>query len=555
MIQKLVTFEGGLSTKIEPHLIGRNEGVICENVNLESGSLRPLSNFYLETTATGKYVHNFEGTFVFNEDADDDRFYVEYGNRLYWTNAGYGDYGLMRYDGTNAGVNAEAPNPLNNTQLAYILINESSSVTGFLTTGASYVYAFTIVDTDGIESTPLFKDGVDVVSGKNSMELKITKANMATLQSAHPDMAGINIYRQGGDNPTFNLIVESLTPLSDGVTSDATYYYWHDVTADIDVSRIELTTFNNNPPPAELDMLIENLGVFWGAVGKNVYFSAGGAPEFWGALDYVSLDEPCTGLGKFAESIIAFTRTSAYKIDGYNKDNIVRTKLPFNQGCVNKNTITNIDAYLVWASMNGICIFDGSSIQVVSKKQIAWDEFARVGDLTFEDFGEAKWNSGLGYEINYSIGYQDKYFGIFNNGVLVLDLSNGVKFSTINLTNVEALMFSKFDNMLYMIQYNGEDYNVLSYEGARNEPLDAVWKTGRLSDGEGTVQLKHYRDICVDGNPSSINIYVDNVLRYSVVGKNKFKLPSGLFGKDIQFEITTNNEIRSIKYEYAVLKM
>lgn len=553
MIQKLITFEGGLSTKIEPHLIGRNEGVICENVNLESGSLRPLNNFFNEEIASGKYVHNYNGTFVSNTSSSDERFYVEYGGRLYWSNGGYGTYGLMRYAGTNAGVDAEAPSPLTNTQLGYISINESVSSAGFLTTGASYIYAFTVVDTDGIESTPLFKTGVDITADKSSMKLMISHTNMALIQAAHPDMAGISIYRTGGDNPTFNLVADALTPTSEGVTDDGTNYIWYDVSADIDVSRIELTTFNNNPPPVDLDMLIENMGTFWGAVDNKVYFSRTGAPEFWGALDYVVLDEPCTGLGKFSESIIAFTRTSAYRIDGYNKDNITRIKLPFNQGCVNKNTITNIDAFLVWASMNGICIYDGASIQVVSKKQIAWDEFARLGDLTYDDFGETKWNAGLGYEIQYSVGYQDKYFGVFNNGVLVLDLSNGVRFSTIYLENVEALMFSKFDNMLYFIQYNGTNYNLLAYEGAGGY-LDATWKTGRITDGEGTIQIKHYRDVCVDGNPLTVAIYIDGTLRYSVAGRNKFKLPQGLFGKDIQFEVTTDSEMRSIKYEYSVLK-
>lgn len=553
MIQKLITFEGGLSTKIDPHLIGRNEGVICENVNLESGTLKPLNSFFQEDTVDGKYVHNYNGTFVSNSSASDERFYAEYGGRLYWTNGNYGTYGLMRYDGTNAGVDAEAPNPLSEIELGYISINEAATIFGFLTVGASYTYAFTIVDSDGIESSPLFKTGVDITADKSSMKLMISHTHMTSIQAAHPDMVGINIYRTGGDNPTFNIVANSLTPSSKGVFDDGTNYIWYDFTADIDVSRIELTTFNNNPPPARLDMLIENMGTFWGAVDNKVYFSRTGAPEFWGALDYIVLDEPCTGLGKFADAIIAFTRISAYRIDGYNKDNISKIKLPFNQGCVNKNTITNIDVYLLWASMNGICVYDGSSIQVISKKQIAWNEFARLGDFTYNDFVGTKWDAGRGYEIQYSVGFQDKYFGVFSGGIFVLDLSNGIKFSTVYLENVESLMFSKFDNMLYFIQKNGTNYNMLAYGGSNNH-LNATWKTGRLTDGEGTIQIKHYRDVYVDGNPLSVSVYIDGVLRYSVTNKNKFKLPQGMFGKDIQFKIVTNTEIGSLKYEYSILK-
>ena len=53
MISELLTFNGGLSTKTSPHLITKNEGIICENVDLESGTLKPFSSLEFISTING----------------------------------------------------------------------------------------------------------------------------------------------------------------------------------------------------------------------------------------------------------------------------------------------------------------------------------------------------------------------------------------------------------------------------------------------------------------------------------------------------------------------
>ena len=555
-IQQIITFDGGLSTKKSPHLIARNEGIGCENVNLEKGSLYPLSTPTYVDNVEGKHIYIQNDVIINNTVATDDRFYDTYGGRLYWSNADYGTYGLMRYNDTDAGIDAEAPTGLSATELGYILVNESSAVEGFLTQGADYVYAFTIVDSDGIESVPQFKNGVSPTAAKNSMELKITHANWTTIQANHPDMAGINIYRTGGDNPTFNLLMDALNETAEGVVDDLTNYLWYDKTADIDVSRIELYTFENTPPPTSLDMLIEVNGTMWGSDGKKVYFSRTGSPEYWGILDYVTLDKDCTGIGKFGNSVIAFTKTSAYIINGSTRDDVSIERLPFNQGCVNKHSVVNIDAYLVWTSLNGICVFNGSTVDVLTKKTISWDEFGRLGNLTYDDYlsTTTKWDSSAGFDIQYAIGWQDKYYGVFNGGVMVLDVADGLKVSSIAIENVQSVAINGNDNLLYVVVLNddGTTYDV-KYLSEHEEKMTATWTTGRLAD-QSTDLVKHYRDVELDGMPLTVSVYVEGVLKKTYSNTKQFKLPAGCFGRDIQFTITTQNEIRSLKYEYSVKK-
>lgn len=558
-ISELVTFDGGLSTKKSQHLIGRNEGIICQNVNLEKGTLYPLSALQFVKTVNGRHVYSKDGEIVSNQALLDDRFYAEFGGRLYWTNDGYAN-GLMRQDSSlpnpDVGVIAEPPLPLSDVEVSQITMAYDSSVNGNLTESGIYTYAFTIVDNQGVESEPkILSPNVDLVNKDNaSIKMTISLANFTAWQTAHPTMDSINIYRTGGDNPTFNLIAESMSPTNPMVTTDSTNAYWHDVIADIDVSRIELTAFNNTPPPDNLDMLVELKGTMWATFGKRVYFSRTGSPEFWSPLDFITLNKECTGLGKIGDSIVAFTKTSAYLINGYNRDNVSVTRLPFNQGCISKHSVANMDAYLVWASMNGICIFDGASIQVITKNILSWDEFGRLGNATYDSFSDSdKWSSGSGFDLVYGTSYESKYYGVYNNGMMILDLSNGIKVSTMLIENIVAVSYNYEDNFLYAVVDNFDGtFDVYSQMNGET-PATATWKTGRISEGSTNIR-KHYRRIEMDGTPEKVIVFVDGEKVYEITNQGKFFLPSSVTGRDIQFEIETSSEIRGLKYEYTPLK-
>lgn len=551
-ISELVKFDGGLSTKTSAHLIARNEGVVCENVNLEKGVLAPLSSLQFIKNVNGKHIVSYEDTIISSQAESDDRFYDEYGGRLYWTDSGYGSYGLMKYNDTDIGVNAEAPDAYPIAD-APVTVSEETDY-GQLTAGAIYTYALTIVDSSGIESEPVFLDPI-TMSNQNNKSIKIC-VDSTQIDTYLPSGSSVNIYRQGGANPTFNLVVEDMSPTHPEVFTDGNSFCWLDKIADIDVSRIELTTFENTPPTDGLDMLIEVSGTFWGASGKRVFFAKTGSPEFWGTLDYVLLDKECTGLGKFGDAIVAFTRTSAYLISGYSKDTVVSKRLPFNQGCINKHSVVNIDAYLLWTSMNGICLFDGSNIQVLTKKTLAWDEFGRLGNSTYTEFDNtaSKWASDLGFDIKYAVGYQDKYYGAFNGGIVVLDLSEGLKVSTIATPEVEALAINHEDNMLYVVVSGESDtYDIYGLIDSDSK-MEATWRTSKLTDGSVNA-TKHYTSVEIEGEPNSVEVFVDGNSIFTCTQQNRFRLPAGIFGKEIQFEIKTTGEVRGLKYEYSMLKV
>ncbi len=83
--------------------------------------------------------------------------------------------------------------------------------------------------------------------------------------------------------------------------------------------------------------------------------------------------------------------------------------------------------------------------------------------------------------------------------------------------------------------------------------MSATWKTSRLSDASTNIR-KHYRDVTLEAMPVSVEVFIDGVSVKVYNNRQSFKLPAGSFGKDIQFEIVTVNEIRSLKYEYSEMK-
>ena len=523
MTSKLLLFSGGLQTKIAPHLVESTKALECINVDLDKGSIYPYGEWEASTdVATGNRPFYFDSTLITNSDATDNRSYATFGNRLYWSNGSFTAYGLMRWNGTT-GVNAVPPTV---TSYGALTLTPTGS-NGAL--NETYAYVYTVIDTDGIESipsdvyytTPVNQD-VSITIGADTVTETVSKRR---------------IYRTGGSNPTFNLIAELDSPT-------LTYT---DNTRDLDVSRIELTTFDNYAPPTDLDNLIECNATMWGSVGDRVYFSRNGQPEFWNPLDYVVLNEDCTGIGKFRDFIIAFTAGDAYIISGYTRDNIAIEKLPYNEGCLNHRSIANVSEYLIWTSKNGVCSFDGSNIEILTRNILSWTDRATIGDGKFDDFSYT-FDADVGYLVKYALGVRGKYYAIHQNGISIINISDGVIVSNVYLENAESLYYRYDEGTINAID---KDFNIWMFNRQISN-LEAVWKTPEIQD-DGYHILKHYRRVKLDNVAESIKVTIDNKDVFTSNNVKEFYLPSGCIGRYIQFTITTTTEIRSLRYEYGVV--
>lgn len=539
MKKSLIVFNGGLQTKIDPHLVQPNQAIECINVDLDKGSIHPVKGVTQEQVVNGIYILQEDSVIISNSNPLDERSYARFGTRVYWTNGSYditsddsyspnniGLAGLFRWDATlGKGIEAAAPvAPDGTVGLA------SSAANGAL--NGTYVYTYTYVDTDGIESAP---SGYYSIGINNKDSITIT---ISTETNAPTDFSFRRLYRSGGANPTFNLVAE-ITGLS-----------YVDNTRDIDVSRIELSTISNSAPPTNMKYLVENNGTMWSAVGDKLHFSVNGHPEYWSPLDYVKLNDDITGIGKFADNIVVLTRADAYMVTGYDRDSIAVTKLPYREGCVNHRSISNVGDYLVWVSKNGVCVFNGSSVSVASRNLLSWNDLARADDYTWDSLS-AKFDANLGYDVIDSIAFQGNYYGVFSGGVGVLKLVDNVVASVIAVDNAKSIYYDDINNFITVVCDDDGTFNAKSVNTNSSAHTEAIWTTGHIVDGDYNDK-KQYRRLKFDDTPVSITVYTNNK-EFTVDGKKEFFLPTGFIGNYIQIKITTTNTINSCTYEYGVL--
>lgn len=76
-------FNGGLNTRVLPHLINQNEALRCKNVDTSKGSLVPFKKHKPLGRQVKDNIYNFKGKWI---DSDEDRDYVEFQERLYYSN-------------------------------------------------------------------------------------------------------------------------------------------------------------------------------------------------------------------------------------------------------------------------------------------------------------------------------------------------------------------------------------------------------------------------------------------------------------------------------------
>lgn len=519
MFTEIKVFNGGINNMAAAHLIDRNQGIYISNAEIEGGELISARS----PKATGAALVGNSIVYYKAKDqivaSAEDRFYVEWAGMLYWSNA----VGVLkRYDG------------ITTLNIGSHVAPASAPTIAALNAGlldGDYTYAITYTHNDLFESPP--SPFVAVTVSKKKVDLTFT--DTAPVGATYR-----NVYRAGGLNPTFNFVAR--VPVATNTYSDNIH--------DFDISRKELTTYNSDPAPTNLDMLIEVQGTFFGAVGNKVHFSKEGQPEYWSDYNFVTLPKAITGLGVFGSGVIAFTESEMYMITGSNINNISLNRMPFGYGCKNKRTVKNIEGRLIWVSSlddkDVICVYDGSGVTIVNKVD-KYINAATIGNLSYDNFGDDTYDA-YNFEINNAIVSNHRYCLFLNGRTVIADFTNGLKIYYMTET-VEAA-YSK-NNDLFVVK-GGLVYEYLpSFSIYRN----IVYRMGDFDNGDATT-TKSYRSIKINAiGKYKIHIFVDdeNIMQLET---SKDFLPSGSRGKMISFLIESNGyaKIRSISYEYDILK-
>jgi hypothetical protein len=329
-IYHVSNFADGMNEVIAPQLLAETQAQLLLDANVISGKIRAVPQGELT---------EFDSPLDLLHYGNSSRSVVKWYDRYYWS-----DNEKLTYGGNIENLGVPYPDDL-------LQFRKEKDPQGF--TG-KYKYAVTFVNKNGWESAPGKLDEYYV-------EIELIGEHAILFCPDFPKgIKYAKIYRTMDNGADFFCIGE--VEESGGSFIDR----MDDITASM---QERLNTFEDLPPPANGKFLTEAGGVFFLAVGSNLYFSKLGNPHAWSPLNFIGIGDVITGICAEFQGVLVFTQNSTCRVIGADvPESITKIDIPSQQGCVNYKTISHLANFPVWLSNDGICIWDGSNITIASMR-------------------------------------------------------------------------------------------------------------------------------------------------------------------------------------------
>lgn len=378
----------GIAPKISDRLLADSSAVTARNARLLSGELRGFRE--------PEILHGFDGGEGSNDfptvlpdpikyayralKSDGTEVWMAFGNadvdvakgplvndsyeRYYWT----GEEAYVAYlpiDDIVAGdapLRLGVPGPTAAPSIAVV------GGVGDIETRA-YVYTFVnILGEEGAPSPVVQADGPNDASWDLSA-LEVTGTDMTN----RADLEFKNIYRTvTGENSVQYFFVEQIAL--------ATATYSDTIANEVTVQNSILSSYAWTPPPDALVGLIAHpAGFLAGFVGRDLYFSEPYRPHAWPVQYQLSLEYDIVGLSIYSNMLVVMTQSKPYFIAGSNPLSMSPIKSPSIETCLSKGSIAATIQGVLYASPNGIVLFNESGPQIITSPIMTneeWDDFS-----------------------------------------------------------------------------------------------------------------------------------------------------------------------------------
>lgn len=472
-------YTGGMNEVLAPSLLGENTASLLYNADIESGKISsvklpkqlPVSN----PESLGHY-------------GKINRSVVMLYGRIYWS---INDTLIGPYYGGDEENYLGLPYPEYDKDVIFTLQPEGEL-------SGNYKYCVTYVNANGFESAPGSLTDYErlFVFENNYMDI--------TVSWQDERISYAKIYRTQGGGADFYCIGEIRT-------SGETFT---DKMSDYSLVGLEpLSSTDNYPPPDRGKYLCESGNVFFVAVDSTLYFSKQGDPHSWPKLNYVGFDDIITGIVPEFQGILVFTVNNAYRITGAdNAETLIKSLLPGNQGCVNYKTISQISNSPIWLSNDGICVWNGESINVISKQVLNTNRL----------------------QVTKAVSANDCYYLFLKDGAILYDHRNGGVFRKLDFTCDYAWYDGETD-VLYL-QSSG-----LIYGWGQGELGVYHYVTGYIGVPESEYTFVREVILTIDGM-AEVTLLNEGTEVFSVKleksGRHRLKLPYTTFGRYFQLKIS-----------------
>lgn len=494
-------FNGGINNRLDPSLLRSNEAVELINVDTTSNALVSHKDYLFDGSEARGYFYLFQDRWV---NSYLERSYVEYNNKLYFTEA----LGKpQKFDGTTT-KNLGIERPINAPLIA--IAGGGSPVIPVGTWQYVYTYYNSI---DDVESAPSEVSAELVLAS-------ISRINITNLlPSPDPQVDKIRVYRIGPDITEFLMVVEL----------PATSTTYTDNIATTDLTRV-LDSQNNAPALLGAKYLIEAYGIFFYAIDSKVYFSLQGKPDYWPSEQYILFNRPVTGLLLSSEGVLVFGANRVDIIYGTKVQEFLKREVTSNIGCVSHYSGKTVKGRPIWLSNEGFCTVSNGVVTNVSRASLGKQTFSIVNTAIYDDTYWVCLTDGSLLCIDYRFGD----FGDFAFKKYTL---------TKPLVNIYA------DGTLFGV-VDG-DKLVKLFEGG----YLSFHYTSPVFIEESYAETKLYNNIYVKFNGTfTFQVLIDGafVASYALTGDSYKELnvpEEKQRGNSIQFDITGTGTIHEIEYK------
>ena len=495
-------FSGGMNDWVDPGLLGNGALAKLVNGEVSSGKIVPVRG--PSNLNDGVAEHNTP--VYYGHYGTRDRSVVKFYNRHYWSNNTATQAPWYGGDVENyLGI----PYPAYSGSAPNVSIAAASPGAGQNGLSGVFRYCVTFVNANGFEGAPGSLEEYDT-----NITLASQIANI-TVTWSDSKIAYAKIYRTIDHGADFYCI---------GEISSSGSTFADDTPDDTAQLLNPLTTVDAYPPPDGGKFLTEYGGVFFLAVGDLCYFSTQGNPHSWPKTQFISCDDPITGITPEFQGVLVFTRNSVYRITGADSpETVTKNYIPGNHGCISFRSIAVLNNAPLWASYDGLCLWDGSSISVVNYRVKHLENPA----------------------VKYAVACRDCYWLFLTSGTVVFDRKNGDVFYELDST-FDYAWYDAENNLLYLMG-GGSIYTY----GSGNL-LRCICRTGAI--GSGIPGTRIFREISTqcDG-ASTIRAIVDGTCVAEVAlgaGKQRLKLPLNAVGSHLEVEMSFKATLHNITVLY-----
>jgi hypothetical protein len=403
----------GIAPGVSPRLLSEQFAQTAENVDFESGRLKPVTSdsdtFTLTNTArrsiffyrdTNWLQWNDDGVSVVQGPIPADTL-----DRLYWTGE---DYPRM---GTAATIVAGSSYPASSFRLGVPAPSAAPTITKTgdaddTQTPDDVAYVYTFVTAFGEEGPPS--------PASNVLERTDTETITIPLPSTEHPSGNYNfgtgakkrIYRSntGSTNTTFQFVAEvsfATTTYDDSSQSFALGEVLPSGTW-IGPPDDDTSLYPNGPL---VGLIAVANGVFAGFTGKRLCLSEPFLPHAW-PIDYrITLEEDIVAIGSVTNGIVALTDGAPYFVTGVDPSAMTAIKLDIAQACVNDKSVVDMGEYLLYAGPDGLVAVSGGEGEVVTNGLIS----AR------------QWNDDFNPTTYRAFRHENTYVAFWNGGGFVYD--------------------------------------------------------------------------------------------------------------------------------------